>query len=59
MKHYEDKALSFAEKYGIVEYEVNENEMSYKESFGIGVNKEVYECVVNLDDMKETRKLRK
>lgn len=44
---YTNKALLYAEKYGIIEYTVNENYMYYTE-FG-------YYCIVNLETMKESR----
>lgn len=52
MKNYEHEALLFAEKYGIVDYEVVGNEMIYKEYF----SSETWQGTVNLDTMKETRK---
>ena len=48
---YEQKALLYAEKYGIIDYEVNGNIMTYIEVFG----NEKYLCRVNLDEMVETR----
>ncbi|WP_454266308.1 hypothetical protein [Rossellomorea marisflavi] len=49
----EDKALQYAEKHGIVDYEMDANTMTYKESFPVEGN--TYEVSVNLDTMKETR----
>ena len=48
---YEQKALLYAERYGIIDYEVNGNIMTYIEVFG----NEKYLCKVNLDEMVETR----
>lgn len=55
MTIYENKALRFAEKYGIIEYEVIGREMRYVETFGQGDNKEIYESTVNLETMSEQR----
>ena len=49
---YDQKALLFAEKYGVVEYEVHGQFMHYIERFPA----ETYECVVDLETMKEIRK---
>lgn len=56
MTIYEDKALRFAEKYGIIEYDVVEKEMKYVETFGRGDSKEIYESTVNLETMSERRR---
>lgn len=53
MGNYEKKALLYAEKYGVIEYEVKENKMIFTERF---VSEGEFICVVNLDTMKETRK---
>ena len=53
MKNYENKALLYAEKYGIIEYEVKKNKMHYTEHFRM---EGTYHATVNLDTMKETRK---
>jgi hypothetical protein len=50
---YEEKALQYAEKHGIVSYENDGNIMVYKESFP--VEGTTYVVSVNLDTMKETR----
>ena len=51
-KSYEDKAIEFAERYGIRDYKVVKNQMTYKEYFRSGT----WKGIVNLDTMKETRK---
>jgi hypothetical protein len=54
MNHnYNDRALLYSEKYGIVNYRVNKNNMIYYESFQLERN--TYKCIVNLDTMKEQR----
>lgn len=54
MNNYERKALLYAEKYGIFNYEVKENIMHYKESFPTEGN---FEVQVDLDLMVESRRL--
>jgi hypothetical protein len=51
--NYEHNALLYAEKYGIIEYNVNGDQMVYYEVWG----RDKYECKVDLNTMKETRKL--
>jgi hypothetical protein len=52
----EMKAIQYAEKYGVVEYTIEANEMIYSVwSYGEGT----YTCKVDLDMMKETRTLQK
>lgn len=51
---YTKKADLYAEKYGIVDYKVEGNKMIYYEKFS---KEETYKAEVNLDTMKETRKL--
>ena len=46
------KALIFAERYGIVDYKVVNNQMIYNETF----TSETWQGTLNLDTMKETRK---
>jgi hypothetical protein len=53
MNGYEHKALLYAEKYGIIDYVVDGDKMVYYEVWG----KDKYECTVDLDVMKEARKL--
>lgn len=50
---YDQAALLFAERYGIIEYEVVGNTMIYHEEFPMEKSK--YRGEVNLDTMKETR----
>lgn len=51
---YEQKALTFAEGFGVIEYQVKENKLTYFEKWqGEGT----YKCVINLDTMEETRTL--
>lgn len=54
MPNYEQKAIEFAEKYGIVDFTVEGNQMYYSENVS---GEGVYKSKVNLDTMKETRKL--
>ena len=53
MNGYEHKALLYAEKYGIINYRVKDDQMVYYEVWG----KDKYECTVDLNTMKESRKL--
>ena len=53
MNEYELKALRFAERYGIFNYEVQGTEMTYTEVFR---TEGTYKAVVDLKTMKETRK---
>ena len=50
----EQKALLYAEKYGIIEYHVEGNKMIYYSSFPL--EHSTIEAVVNLDTMTEKRK---
>lgn len=49
--NYENKALLYAEKYGIFKYSVEKNIMTYEESF----SGDTYVAKVDLKTMKETR----
>lgn len=49
--NYDQLALEYAEKYGIINYKVINNEMVYYEYFP----SETYKAIVNLDTMKESR----
>lgn len=51
--NYEEKATQYAEKHGIVDYEVDGNVMAYKETYPI--EGKTYAVWVNLDTMKEKR----
>jgi len=51
---YDERALRYAERYGIVTYKVKGNEMHYTEEFR--AEKSKYRVTVNLDSMTETRK---
>lgn len=51
---YKNKALKYAEKYGIIDYEIKENLMIYYVNYSLENRK--YKCTVNLNTMKETRK---
>jgi hypothetical protein len=53
MAMYEQKALIYAEKYGIIEYRVKGSKMMYKEVFP---TEGTYQVVVNLDTMKEEKR---
>ncbi|MGX1195801.1 hypothetical protein [Metabacillus sp. SLBN-84] len=50
---YEEKATQYAETYGIVEFEVKGNRMTYTERFPL--ENAVYAASVNLETMTETR----
>lgn len=52
---YEQKALLYAEKYGIIEYNVNGNIMEYYEIIGGYASDSIYDVKYNLDTMKEDR----
>lgn len=54
MTKWEEKALLFAEKYGIVEYDVIGDKMIYFERFLEG-EWITYKATVDLKTMKETR----
>ena len=49
---HEQKALLFAERYGIIDYKVVKNLMIYNEVFPTGT----WKCTVDLYTMKEVRK---
>lgn len=51
---YEQKALLYAEKYGIIDYKVDGCTMTYEVYYSVN---EVYMCTVDLITMKEVRKL--
>lgn len=53
IENYKNKALIFAEKYGIIEYTVKTSKMTYYVSYPI---EGTYKCIVDLKTMKETRK---
>lgn len=55
MTKWEEKALLFAEKYGIVEYDVIGDKMIYFERFLEG-EWITYKTTVDLKTMEETRK---
>lgn len=58
--YYEQKALLYAERYGIIEYEVEENKMTYSEKFYEGNAKYVtYNAELDLDTMREKRSKKK
>jgi hypothetical protein len=50
---YEQKALLFAEKYGIIEYKVRKDKMIYYTSYPM--EHMTYKCIVDLKIMKEAR----
>lgn len=52
---YEQKALLYSEKFGIIEYEVTNNIMTYFEKACNGYEWETTKCTLNLNTMKETR----
>lgn len=55
--NYEQQALLYAEKYGIIDYQVHGNTMIYYEMVNDGADEySVYKAEVNLDTMKEKRK---
>lgn len=53
IEDYERKGILYAEKYGVVSYEIKNNTMVYHEKFP---TEGIYEVLVNLDDMKEIRR---
>lgn len=53
---YEQKALLYAEKYGIIEYNVNSDKMTYYELIDEGKGElSVYSATIDLNTMKEKR----
>lgn len=50
---YDEKALIYAERYGIIDYKVSTNTMTYTETFPSEGS--IYEVSVNLTTMKESR----
>lgn len=50
---YSDKALLYAEKYGVIEYKVTGSEMIYYSSWPS--YKTTYKCIVDLDTGEEYR----
>jgi len=53
LSFYEQKALEYAEEYGIIEYKVKNNLMIKYHSFPY--ERTTYKSIINLDTMKETR----
>lgn len=51
MRNYEELAIKYAERHGIIEYEVVGNKMTFVERYNYGL----YQSVVDLDTMKEER----
>lgn len=51
---YRDKAIRYAERYGIVSFTVKGNKMTYKEK--LPLEKRTMNVTVNLDTMTESRK---
>lgn len=49
-----ERALLYAERYGIIEYEVKDNKMIYYEAYPF--KSTTYKCTVNLNTMNETRR---
>ena len=54
-RDYEEKALIYAEKYGILNHTLKGNTMVYIEEFN---EKEIYYVEVNLENMKEKRRIK-
>lgn len=52
---YEHEALLLAERYGIIEYQVKDNMMTYFKTFAM--ERSIYHCKINLDTKKEVRTL--
>lgn len=53
---YENKALLYAEKYGVIEYTVDDNKMTYFEEVNEGQGIiAVYVSNIDLDTMNEVR----
>ena len=57
VNEYDQRALRYAERYGIVTYRIRGNEMTYTETFN--VEGCTYDVSVNLDTMREKRTKRK
>lgn len=53
MKNYEEIAFQFAKEYGITQYQVKDNKMFYTHVEPAECY--LYKCVINLDNMEETR----
>lgn len=53
---YEEEAIRYAEKCGIVEYEVKGSEMTYTETFLLEAR--IYDVSVDLDTLTENRTAR-
>lgn len=51
--NYEHEALILAERYGITNYQVKDNIMTYFETFTM--ERTIYKCVINLDTKTEIR----
>ena len=59
MADYENKALQFAETYGIIDYKVKGNKMIFYQTFYTDctlIKKVKYKVIVDLKTMVETRK---
>lgn len=56
MEPYEDKALRYAERYGVIEYHVKGNKMIYYMSYPL--ERATMKVVVDLDAMKEDERIR-
>lgn len=59
MADYENKALQFAETYGIIDYKVKGNKMIFYQTFHTDctlTKKVKYKVIVDLKTMVETRK---
>lgn len=55
---YDQKALIYAEKYGVISYSVEGNSMTYyEEALESFEQLAAYKATVNLDTMKESREL--
>ena len=53
IRDYEHTAILYAERYGICEFHITDNEMIYYTSFPM--EHMTYRAVVNLDTLEETR----
>lgn len=56
-KSYEDKAIEYCEKYGIIQYKISNGTLVYYANYPayLGSKKRTYKVTVDLDNMEEKR----